>query len=214
MSGSGWEGLASQDTPFQRGTSANPVQKDKQEETNPVWIIRKSANTPEPKYRIPKLRNMDGPWRRPVIELSTKQGNQNVAESTPIQLQEAAVLESAVKDTRGTEESSHISEASESSESSSEAGRVTQELPETHDYVKDQVVHETNGAQPSEGSEARDKESSQEQPENIGDVSQVPLRELTTPEVKPCEPDNEVKFVTVSGKKKKSKKIAGERKIK
>lgn len=215
LSGSSWAGPTSQVAPFQRGTSTNPAQKEKQEETTPVWIIRKSASTSEPKYRIPKLRNMDGPWRRPVAELSTKQANQDVAESTPIQVQEAAVLGFEIKN-RGTEESSHLSEASESSEASFEAGKVTQESSETHDDTQDQV-HGTKGTQPSEGFRPEDKEGpecSQELSENRRDVSQVHLRgSLVTPE-KPCESDNEIKFVTVLGKKKKSKKISKEGKNK
>ncbi|XP_063881427.1 serine/threonine-protein kinase/endoribonuclease IRE1-like isoform X2 [Scylla paramamosain] len=218
LSGSSWPGPGPQDAPLQRGAGTSKTQKEKQEEVTPVWIIRKPSNTFEPKYRIPKLRNLDAPWRRPVTEPSTKQVSETAAESTPVQVQENPVLgnESEIKNTLRIEELSCVSETSES-EASCEVEKVTQEFLEASDDTQ-ACVHGMKGAEPSEGCEAKDNEdpeSSQELCENKSDVSQVHLRISPMTQEKLCEPENNaMKFVTVSGKKKKSKKISNEKKNK
>lgn len=213
MSGSSWPGPSAQDTPFQRGTGTSKTQKEKQEEVTPVWIIRKPSNTFEPKYRIPKLRNLDAPWRRPAAESCAKQVSETAAEGTPVQVQENPVVgnESEVKNTLRIEELSCVSETSESSEASCEAEKVTREPLETSDGTQ-ACEHGMKHAEPSEGCEAEDKkgpESLHELCENKNDLSQVHLKISPMTQENLCEPENNaVKFVTVAGKKKKSRKIS------
>ena len=148
-----------------------------------------------------------------MIEVNTKQVNQTVAESTSIQVQEVSVLEneSEIINTRGIEELSHIREASESSEVSFETEQVTLESLETPDD-SEESVHGTKRTEPNEPCQAGDKEGSegaQELGDNKRNFSQAVKASLTIPEK--CEPHNEIKFVALSGKKKKSKKISTER---
>ncbi|MPC34737.1 hypothetical protein E2C01_028138 [Portunus trituberculatus] len=218
LSGNSWPSPSSQDAPFQRGTGTNKTQKEKQEEVTPVWIIRKPSNTFEPKYRIPKLRNLDAPWRRQAAEPSTKQVSEIAFDSTSTQVQENPVLgnESKIINTLRIEELSHVSGTSESSEASCEAENVNQEYSEACDDSQT-CEHGIKGAEPSENCEAEGKEgpeSSQELCENKSGVSQVHLGISPMTQEKLCEPeDNALKFITVSGKKKKSKKISNEKKM-
>ncbi|XP_045115482.1 serine/threonine-protein kinase/endoribonuclease IRE1-like isoform X2 [Portunus trituberculatus] len=218
LSGNSWPSPSSQDAPFQRGTGTNKTQKEKQEEVTPVWIIRKPSNTFEPKYRIPKLRNLNAPWRRQAAEPSTKQVSEIAFDSTSTQVQENPVLgnESKIINTLRIEELSHVSGTSESSEASCEAENVNQEYSEACDDSQT-CEHGIKGAEPSENCEAEGKEgpeSSQELCENKSGVSQVHLGISPMTQEKLCEPeDNALKFITVSGKKKKSKKISNEKKM-
>lgn len=161
---------------------------------------------------------MDAPWRRPAAEPSIKQVSEIAAESTSVQVQENPVLgnECKIKNIPRIEEFSHVSETSESSEASCGAENVTQESSEASEDTQ-ACEHGLKGAEPGEDCEAEDKEgpeSSQDLCMNQSDISQVDLRISPIAQEKLWEADNDaIKFVTVSGKKKKSKKISTEKKI-
>ncbi|KAG0719877.1 Serine/threonine-protein kinase/endoribonuclease ire-1 [Chionoecetes opilio] len=217
-------GTDGQEVPAQRGTgtktATNSPHKEKQEETNPVWIIRKPANTFEPKYRIPKLRNLDGPWRRPVAEANTKQALADNA-AIPVQEVEVSVLgnEPEIKNATGPEETSRVSEVSESSEGSCEGEKTSQETSETQDETEDSAEGIQSG-EPSEGFEVGGEEgsecpqelpegkSAQMVPESKREVSPVLVRSSTTPG-KSCEPDHEGKFAGKSCEPDHEGKFAG-----
>ncbi|XP_050691255.1 serine/threonine-protein kinase/endoribonuclease IRE1-like isoform X2 [Eriocheir sinensis] len=206
LSGNSRVGSTSSESPYQRG--ANKTCKEKQE-VNPVWIIRKSPITSEPKYRIPMLRNMDAPWRRPFVESSTKEVNQHETENDPLQGQEADILgkEFKLENALDIEESSIslVSEAPEA-EASVDPEKVNQESSQPPCDVQDQG--ETKFTHPSEGSEGVDKEGPEEQPENGREASRLCIRESSNAQDKSSsKPDSVVKTGKVAGKKKKSKKL-------
>lgn len=200
--------------PFQRG--ANKTSREKQE-ANPVWIIRKSPASSEPKYRIPMLRNMDAPWRRPLEESNTKEVNQHDAENDPIQKQEA---DSSGKETNPESllelekfSNSLVSEDPES-ETSVNPKRGSQEsLNPTCDVQEHEG--ETKFTLTTEDSQAADREGPEEWPENNRYVVQLCVREPSNTQDKPTSKPGSVRKTGNSvGKKKKSKKLSPEAKSK
>lgn len=214
LSGNNRVGSASVDDLHQRGT--NKASSKEKQEVNPVWVIRKSLVVSEPKYRIPMLRNMDAPWRRQVVESSTREVNQHDAENHPIQGQEADVLgrESNLDNLLEIEESSKSlfgedpkSKASVNVEVSQESSLPSCEVQEHEDETRLTLL--------TESSDAVDREGVERQCGNGRDISQSCVSEpLNTQNKSPSKPDSVEKIGNVLGKKKKSKKLSIEAKNK
>lgn len=184
-----------------RGVS-KPFPKGKQE-VNPVWIIRKPPVSSEPKYRIPKLRNMDAPWRRPVVELSTREVDQH--EDDPIQELETDVFKKECNLAKHEKFSDSQLSVDPELVTSVEPEKVKQE-PSKLLSCGDQEQDEARLPQPTKCSEAVDRGPEGQHEENR-DVSQIFAKESSDVQGKSLsKSDNVLKTGNISGKKKKSKK--------
>lgn len=152
---------------------------------------------------------MDAPWRKPFVEMSTKEVNQHDAENYPIQELAADALgkESSLEKSSENEKSS-ILPLSDDPElvTSVEPEKVSLEpskLPcDIHEQNETRLIH------PTECSEAVDREGTEEQPESNRDVSQMCVRGTSDVQGESAsKPERILKIGNPSGKKKKSRKL-------
>lgn len=173
--------------------------KDKKEDKPPVWVIRKPQNTFEPRYKASELRspgNIDGPWRRLPEEMGEKEKQQKVR------------IESTVLSGPGEVESIEAVNPNMQEEESQGCDDKLDDQPCT-DVVNPQFEGSKIEEVPQTEKEGAPENNVQASlPEKRRDASQLRFRPVrTSPEKQPPEPDKQIKIVTGTGKKKKTKNI-------
>ncbi|XP_042889377.1 serine/threonine-protein kinase/endoribonuclease IRE1-like isoform X1 [Penaeus japonicus] len=173
--------------------------KDKKEDKPPVWVIRKPQNTFEPRYKASELRspgNIDGPWRRLPEEMGEKEKQQKVR------------IESTVLSGPGDVESIEAVNPNMQEEESQGCDDKLDDQPCT-DVVNPQFEGSKIEEVPQTEKEGAPENNVQASlPEKRRDASQLRFRPVrTSPEKQPPEPDKQIKIVTGTGKKKKTKNI-------
>ncbi|KAK3867629.1 hypothetical protein Pcinc_026925 [Petrolisthes cinctipes] len=188
------------DSLLRRGTVKN-VRKA-QDDNNPVWIVRKPHNTFEPRYKQPEVRNLEGPWRRPVVENSSHQ------------IEEAELEVKVTPEPLNTE-----TEACLLTNSETEEMKVKQDNDETSpsDLLHDKEINKccditdaSHNLLPEDSlvnKQADNLDKTIENPEKRRDASQLRFRPVWTNLEKSSEPEKQIKIVTGTGKKKKTKKL-------
>lgn len=190
------------DSFIKRSPGKGTNNRDKREDKTPVWVIRKPPNTFEPRFKASEVRspgNIDGPWRRFPEEAKQKEKLQETrvesttASSIDVRSEE---LESTdiVKPSVQAEESQGCDDKLDDKscidiDNLQDEGSKIEEIPQTEkETVPDNIQASL--------------------PEKRRDASQLRFRPVrTSPEKLPPEPDKQIKIVTGTGKKKKTKNI-------
>lgn len=172
-----------------------------QDDSNPVWIVRKPQNTFEPRYRQQEVRNIEGPWRRPAVENS---GHQMVEtepgiKTTPKHLNtesEACALTNP--ETEEIKVEQNVDDLSPSDMlSDKDIIRSCDTVDASNDLLEDASVNKQT--------DTLDKTI--ESPDKRRDASQLRFRPVWTNFEKSSDPEKQIKIVTGTGKKKKTKNL-------
>lgn len=174
-----------------------------QDDGNPVWIVRKPHNTFEPRYRQQEVRNIEGPWRRPVVENS---GHQMVEaepgiKTTPKHLNTES--EACVFTNPETEEIKVEQNVDDSSPSDTLSDKDIIRSCDTTVASNDLLPEDA-----SVNKQTNIVDKTIESPDKRRDASQLRFRPVWTNFDKSSgDPEKQIKIVTGTGKKKKTKNL-------
>ncbi|KAG7154594.1 Serine/threonine-protein kinase/endoribonuclease IRE1-like [Homarus americanus] len=184
--------LAVLDSVLQRGPTKTTNARENEEETSTLWVVRKPCNTFEPQYKLPEARNIDSPWRRPGEEANTK-----VGQKTKVEIE----VKLSPENNETAEELDHLN-----SKWPINTNNGINKSSDKSDISQGEIT--TVDAGNSRSTDNLQRDALTEQPYMRRDASQLRFRPVwTTPPKTPCEPEKQLKIVTGTGKKKKTKNI-------
>lgn len=189
------------ETLLHRGPGKNT--RKTQDDSNPVWIVRKPPNTFEPRYRQPEVRNLEGPWRRPALESSSPHmvETETGIKVTPKLLNTES--EACVQTNSENEEIEVEQTIDDMCPSDMLSNKDTNKCCDMTDASNDLLLED---ALVNKQTNSSDK--TLESPDKRRDASQLRFRPVWTNfEKSSAEPEKQIKIVTGTGKKKKTKNL-------